>query len=71
MIEWGDPTSGRLGHQLWRLGKATLQERCAVSGSVVAKGQSIYRPQQGHDRPRNGKAIISASIISMLVSRMN
>jgi hypothetical protein len=71
MIEWGDPTSGRLGHQLWRLGKATRQERCAVSGSVVLKGQPIYRPQQGHDRPRNGEAIISASIVLMLLSRMN
>jgi hypothetical protein len=70
-IEWGDSTSGRYGHQLWRLGKATREGYCALSGNLVIKGQSIYRPRQGRDRPRNGRAIISASIVFALLSQMN
>jgi Domain of unknown function (DUF3331) len=67
MVEWGDSTSGRYGHQLWRLSRASKPGRCAISAAPIVKGDDIYRPPQGRYRPRNAAAIISALVVRRIL----
>jgi len=63
-LSWHDPTSLNYAEQVWLMGGAPKNGRCAVSGESILKGQSVYRPRRsGRDLPLNGSEMILTSVI--------
>lgn len=63
VIEWCDSTSCRYGSQLWRVAKAERAGICALTGTVIKSGDSIYRPRRCREKPQNAAAMICAAFI--------
>ncbi|WP_236001902.1 DUF3331 domain-containing protein [Paraburkholderia elongata] len=63
-LSWHDPTSLNYAEQVWWMGGAQKNGRCAVSGERILRGQSVYRPRRlGKDAPLNGSEMILSSVI--------
>ncbi|WP_175828878.1 DUF3331 domain-containing protein [Burkholderia cepacia] len=64
VISWRDSTGGSYGYQFWFKRFARNYGRCAISGSAIAPGDEIYRPDVRFKRPLNYSAMILAVFIS-------
>ena len=63
-LSWHDPTSLNFAEQVWWMGGAPKNGRCAISGERILRGQSVYRPRRsGKDAPLNGSEMILTSVI--------
>jgi hypothetical protein len=64
LVSWRDPTFCHYVEQTWRLGVAHRQGLCALSGSPIQPGDSIYRPLSGGaEPPVNANAMILNVVI--------
>jgi hypothetical protein len=63
-LSWHDPTWLNYAEQVWWMGGAPNNGRCAVSGERILRGQSVYRPRRsGKHAPLNGSEMILTSVI--------
>ncbi|CAB3789404.1 DUF3331 domain-containing protein [Pararobbsia alpina] len=59
LVSWRDSTFCHYVEQTWRLGVARCEGICALSGSPIRLGDSIYRPRSGGaEQPINANAMI-------------
>ncbi|WP_248558369.1 DUF3331 domain-containing protein [Paraburkholderia terrae] len=60
VVSWHDPTRCSYSFQLWRRFDATRTGICALSGLVVNRGDSVYKPFS-KPRPINASAMMLAT----------
>ncbi|MBB5471158.1 hypothetical protein OKW30_005138 [Paraburkholderia sp. Clong3] len=67
-VLWQDATRCRYVDQVWISCRARVKGRCAVSGAVVRREDSIYKPRVRPTPPANATAMILASVIEQMTS---
>lgn len=67
-VAWADSTACCYGEQLWRRCIARRGGICALSGQVIAKGDTVYCPRLVQPVPRNIRAMILASAMEAIPS---
>ncbi|MEA3130846.1 MAG: hypothetical protein QOF46_2641, partial [Paraburkholderia sp.] len=64
VISWHDPTMCNYEEQIWSPALARHSGRCALSGSRISRGDTVYKPRtRGRIAPLNGDAMILASAL--------
>jgi hypothetical protein len=67
LISWSDATRGRYAYQRWVIGTSRCKGQCVLSGCVIRRGDSVYRPQwRGECCPANGADMILAAVLQDL-----
>lgn len=66
-VSWTDPQGGNYQAQIWRLRRAQHDGECSVTGAPIARGDSVYTPLPGGDRPANADAMIASGSLSHLM----
>ncbi|RKT21599.1 uncharacterized protein DUF3331 [Paraburkholderia sp. RAU2J] len=67
-VLWQDATRCRYVDQVWISCRARVQGRCAVSGAVIRREDSIYKPRVRTAPPANANAMILASVVEQMSS---
>ena len=63
-LSWHGPRWVNYAEQVWWMGAAPKNGRCAGSGERILRGQSAYRPRRsGQDVPLNGSEMILTSVM--------
>jgi hypothetical protein len=63
-VRWSDSQSGCYGEQLWRMGLSRCYSRCAVTGTPISPGDTVFRPVTYEWRvPFNQNCMILASAV--------
>ncbi|WP_184031896.1 DUF3331 domain-containing protein [Paraburkholderia sp. Cpub6] len=60
IVSWHDPTQCSYSFQLWRRFGATRPGICSLSGIIINRGDSIYKPFS-KPRPLNASAMMLAT----------
>jgi len=67
-ISWSSPCMGHYADQVWRVGLARAESRCALSGASIRPGDAIFRPRSHGSRvPINHNRMILASAVARLL----
>ncbi|WP_460904889.1 DUF3331 domain-containing protein [Paraburkholderia jirisanensis] len=63
-VSWSDPRAGRYSEQVWRLGRARFDARCAVSGRPIRRGEAVFRPLSNRSAhpARRDQMILASSV---------
>lgn len=61
VVYWSDVSMCHYGYQDWREAVATTGGVCALSGRLIRRGDSVYRPSQRKPKPKNAAAMILSS----------
>ncbi|MFM0418308.1 DUF3331 domain-containing protein [Paraburkholderia aromaticivorans] len=61
---WQDPTRCRYIDQVWISCQACSRGHCALTGTLIRRGDSIYKPRARGMIPANAEAMIVASVIT-------
>jgi hypothetical protein len=61
LVYWSDVSMCHYGNQDWREMVATTGGVCALSGRLIRRGDSVYRPSQRKPKPKNAAAMILSS----------
>ncbi|WP_418789374.1 DUF3331 domain-containing protein [Paraburkholderia pallida] len=62
-IDWADATLGRCCDQVWNLCHARGPGVCAISGELINRGDSVYRPSKTCRAPANATSMILAKVV--------
>jgi Domain of unknown function (DUF3331) len=62
LVSWRDPTRCSYGFQMWHRSVSRRSGICALSGSEIHRGDSVYQPRT-RPRPLNASAMILAAHI--------
>ncbi|MEA3082310.1 MAG: hypothetical protein QOC89_7 [Paraburkholderia sp.] len=64
VVSWHDPTLCNYEEQVWSPALARHSGQCALSGSRISRGDTVYKPRtRGRIAPLNGDAMILASAL--------
>lgn len=64
VISWHDPTMCNYEEQMWSPALARHSGQCALSGSRISRGDTVYKPRtRGRIEPLNSDAMILASTL--------
>ncbi|WP_213768009.1 DUF3331 domain-containing protein [Caballeronia sp. dw_19] len=61
IVYWSDAATCHYGYQGWRVTTATSDGACALTGALIHRGDSVYRPSQRDPKPQNASAMILAA----------
>ncbi|PRY04463.1 DUF3331 domain-containing protein [Paraburkholderia sp. BL25I1N1] len=67
-ISWCDPTMCNYPDQVWEMKVAARPGTCALSGSAIRRGDSVFRPRCSRARPANATAMIHAGLVNKALS---
>jgi hypothetical protein len=63
-VSWSDPCAGRYSEQVWRLGRARFDARCAITGRPIRRGEAVFRPlAKESDHPARRSHVILATSV--------
>lgn len=63
VLSWRDPTGCTYGYQIWQKGSAKRMGTCALSGTLIKRGDAIFRPRTASGMALNASAMILAVYI--------
>ncbi|MGF6768204.1 hypothetical protein P3T18_000674 [Paraburkholderia sp. GAS199] len=64
IVEWKDPTGGHYAEQRWHRCMSRRTGVCVLSGSVIVRGDCVFRPARRSREPMNSNAMILASVLA-------
>ncbi|CAB3676737.1 hypothetical protein LMG24238_02400 [Paraburkholderia sediminicola] len=67
LLSWSDATRGHFGDQRWISAKSRCKGRCVLTGSVIRRGDTVYRLQR---RGSGCTTIGSEMILAVALGRM-